>query len=469
MMRRLYQTIADPPAGKQPVVVLAGRPNVGKSTLFNRLLHKRRAITDPTPGLTRDPVTSGAIIAGKSAQLVDSGGFKLDRQAPDSPESLLDSLVVERTLRMIERADVVVLILAAGELTPEDEEFIALLRPLRDKLIVAVNKTEGGRLLAETWNLARFGFDRIYPISAEHGDNVGELASAIADKLPAFGEAAAIASSETAGSTVRLSILGKPNTGKSTLSNRLCAAAASIVSEIPGTTRDVIEGRFQWKGRDFAVMDTAGIRRKSHVSENVEYYSVNRAIKTMDEADIVILLIDAPEGFSVQDKKIAALAADRGRGLIFALNKWDAMPDTKNTFEAARDSLHYFFGQMKYVPVLPLSAKTGEGVGVLLNTTIKMYGQLNRFTETSVFNDFLGNIQAENPPPSGPDTRFKVKYGVQVSVNPVIFRLFVSRPAAFTQAYNSYICNKIRKDLSYGMVPVTLEIHPSGGGKRRPR
>lgn len=448
------------------MVVLAGRPNVGKSTLFNRLLHKRRAITDPTPGLTRDPVASDAIIAGKPSLLVDTGGFKLDRRPSDSHENRLDSLVVERALQAIERADVVVLILAAGELTPEDEEFIALLRPLRDKLIVAVNKTEGGRLLAEAWNLARFGFDRIYPISAEHGDNVVELASAIADKLPARGEAAV--SDETGCNTVRLSILGKPNTGKSTLSNRLCAEAASIVSEIPGTTRDVIEGCFRWKGRDFAVMDTAGIRRKSRVSENIEYYSVNRAIKTMDEADIVILLIDAPEGFSVQDKKIAALASDKGRGLIFALNKWDMMPNMKNSFEAARDSLHYFFGQMKYVPVLPLSGKTGEGVAGLLDTAIKMHGQLNRFTETSVFNDFLENVQAENPPPSGPDTRFKVKYGVQVSANPVVFRLFVSRPAAFTQAYNSYICNKIRKDLSYGMIPVTLEIHPSGGGKRRP-
>lgn len=448
------------------MVVLAGRPNVGKSTLFNRLLHRRRAITDSTPGLTRDPVAAGALIAGKPVLLIDTGGFKLDRETPDSPESQLDSLVVARTLRTIERADLVVLILAAGELTPEDEEFIGLLRPLRDKLVVAVNKTEGGRLLAETWNLMRFGFDRVYPISAEHGDNVGELAGAIAEKL-ADCVASAVPASAPAVPAIRLSILGKPNTGKSTLSNRLCAEAASIVSDIPGTTRDVIEGHFAWKGVDFAVMDTAGIRRKSHVSENIEYYSVNRAIKTMDEADIVIHLIDATEGFSVQDKKIAALACGKGRGLIFALNKWDLMPGMKNTFDAARDSIHFFFGQMKYVPVLPLSSKNGEGVGDILNTAVKMFEQLNRFTETSKFNDFLERAQAESPPPSGPQSRFKIKYGVQVSANPVIFRLFVSRPAAFTAAYHSYICNKIRKDLSYSMIPVTLEIRSSGGEKRR--
>lgn len=454
--------------GGRPVVVLAGRPNVGKSTLFNRLLHRRRSITDATPGLTRDPVAADALIAGKPALLVDTGGFKLDRGAPDSCESVLDSLVVERTLRSIEGADLVVLILAAGELTPEDEEFIRLLRPLRDKLIVAVNKTEGGRLLAETWNLMRFGFDRIYPISAEHGDNVEELARAIADKLGGTDYLRPDGYAPSA-AAIRLSILGKPNTGKSTLSNRLCAEAASIVSDMPGTTRDVIEGRFVWKGVDFAVMDTAGIRRKSRVSENIEYYSVNRAIKTMDEADIVIQLIDAPKGFSVQDKKIASLACGKGRGLIFALNKWDAMPDAKNTFNAARDSIHFFFGQMKYVPVLPLSAKNGDGVGALLNTAVKMFEQLNRSTDTPKFNDFLERVQEESPPPSGPRSRFKVKYGVQVSVNPVVFRLFVSRPAAFTSAYHSYICNRIRKDLSYDTVPVTLEIRPSGGDKRRPR
>jgi GTP-binding protein len=445
---------------KLPTVALAGRPNVGKSTLFNRLLRKRRAITDPSPGLTRDPVAEYAFIAGKQVRLVDTGGFRLDGEACTA----LDGVVVERTLRTIENADIVVLILEAGDITPEDEEFIRILRPLRGKLIVAVNKTEGGRLLSEAWNMLRFGFDKIYPVSAEHGDNVAELASAIVEKLEtagAFSEERLGGLDGEAEEVIRLSIVGKPNTGKSTLSNRLCADNASIISDIPGTTRDVIKGHFVWKDRNFAVMDTAGIRRKARVSENIEYYSVSRAIKTFDEADIAILLVDAQEGFSEQDKKIAALACEKGCGLIFALNKWDAMPDAKNTFNAARDSIYYFFGQMKYAPVLPVSAKDGSGVGALLNTSIKMFEQLNRFTGTSKFNAFLERAQSECPPPQGPNTRFKIKYGVQVSANPVVFRLFVSRPHAFTEAYRSYICNKIRKDLCYGMIPITLEISPS--------
>jgi GTP-binding protein len=480
--------------------VLTGRPNVGKSTLFNRLTHKRRAITSPKPGLTRDPVTDNAVIAGRPVRLVDTGGFKLDRAADGTPESLLDGVVVERALQSIERADAIVLILAAGELTAEDEELIRLLRPFSGRLVVAVNKTEGGRLLAEAWNLLTLGFDTVYPISAEHGDNIAELEKAIIAKLgtsvvgtavtgatgaidtsvtdsppalitPPAGTGGTVGRVGTVGTgeaerAIRLSILGKPNTGKSTLSNRLCSTAASIVSGLPGTTRDVIEGRFEWKGRPFMVMDTAGIRRKARVSENVEYYSVNRAIGTLDTADIVILLIDALDGFSDQDKKIAALACDKGRGVIFALNKWDEMPDVKNAFNAVRDRLHYFFGQMEYAPVLPLSAKDGSGVAKLLSTAERMFGQLNAVTETSKFNAFLERAQAESPPPSGPRTRFRIKYGLQVSANPVVFRLFVSRLPAFTASYYSYICNKIRKDLPYSMVPITLEIRSSSKERR---
>jgi GTP-binding protein len=419
---------------------------------------------------------------------VDTGGFKLDRAADGTPESLLDGVVVERALQSIERADAIVLILAAGELTAEDEELIRLLRPFSGRLVVAVNKTEGGRLLAEAWNLLTLGFDTVYPISAEHGDNIAELEKAIiaklgtaaaptdtsvADSAPALvtppagtGEAVGTGGTGEPERVIRLSILGKPNTGKSTLSNRLCSTAASIVSGLPGTTRDVIEGRFEWKGRPFMVMDTAGIRRKARVSENVEYYSVNRAIGTLDTADIVILLIDALDGFSDQDKKIAALACDKGRGVIFALNKWDEMPDIKNAFNAVRDRLHYFFGQMEYAPVLPLSAKDGSGVAKLLSTAERMFAQLTAVTETSKFNAFLERAQAESPPPSGPRTRFRIKYGLQVSANPVVFRLFVSRLPAFTATYYSYICNKIRKDLPYSMVPITLEIRASSKDRR---
>jgi len=212
-----------------PAVVLAGRPNVGKSTLFNRLLRKRRAITDPTPGVTRDPVEAECFIDGKPLRLIDTGGFKLaDCEG-------IDKLVVKKTLDTIKKADLIVLLLDAGEITSEDEEFIGLLRPYREKLIAAVNKTEGGRGQADAWNVLKFGFDKVLMISAEHGDNIGELEQEIIKRLD-FSKVEN--APEEQGASIRIALMGKPNTGKSTLSNRLTSSNSSIVSEIPGTTRD---------------------------------------------------------------------------------------------------------------------------------------------------------------------------------------------------------------------------------------
>ncbi|MDR0730132.1 MAG: ribosome biogenesis GTPase Der [Treponema sp.] len=438
-----------------PVVVLTGRPNVGKSTLFNRLLHRRRAITDPSPGVTRDPVEAEAFIAGKPLRLIDTGGYKLD----STPSANLDDVVKEKTLETLGRADLIVLILEAGEITTEDQELIELLRRHRDKLLVAVNKTEGGRKEAESWNLLSYGFGQIYPISAEHGDNSAQLEEAIVSRLD-FSRVRTEASGDR---PIRIALLGKPNTGKSTLSNRLTASAASIVSEVPGTTRDVVEGAFSWKNREFLVLDTAGIRRKAKVTENIEYYSVNRAIKSIDDADIVFLLIDAVEGLSDQDKKIAALAHDKGRGIILALNKWDTMPGIKNSFQAACDRIHFFFGQLEFAPIIALSARNGDGIDKLLNTALNMYRQLNTQVETGKLNQALEQWLQEYPPPSGPQTRFKVRYAVQKSANPVAFIFFVSRPQAVKEAYVAYLRNKIRAGLGFSMVPVTVEIRGSTG------
>jgi GTP-binding protein len=435
-----------------PVVVLAGRPNVGKSTLFNRLLHKRRAITDPTPGVTRDPVEEDCLIDGKPFRLIDTGGFKLaDCEG-------IDKLVVEKTIDSIKKADLVVLLLEAGEITSEDEELIELLRPYWGKLIAAVNKTEGGRREADSWNVLSFGFDKVLMISAEHGDNIGELQQEIITRLD-FSKVEAMPAEEH--ELIRIALLGKPNTGKSTLSNRLTSTNASIVSDIPGTTRDTVEGNFNWKKKNFTILDTAGIRRKSKVTENIEYYSVNRAIKTINEADIVVLMIDAEEGLTDQDKKIAALAHDKGRGMIMALNKWDLLPQQKNTLKTATDKIHFQFGQMEYAPIVPISAKDGTGIDTLLNTAVKMYKQLNTNITTGRLNQELEKWMTEHPPPSGPKTRFKIKYAVQKSANPVQFIFFASRRGAVTDSYISYLRNKLRKELGFSLIPVLIEVKDS--------
>lgn len=455
-----------------PLVVIAGRPNVGKSTLFNRFLHRRRAITDPRPGVTRDPIEENAFICGKPVRLVDTGGFKLDhgagRHSSGKPlsrgarasglvdEAEMDSLVVSKTRESLGKADAIILLLEAGEFTAEDEEFIALLRPYWDRVIAAVNKTEGGRREAEAWNFLSLGFKRIFFISAEHGDNISDLAEALVSTLD-FSRV----EEDSGDEPVKIAIVGKPNTGKSTLANLLTGRELSIVSDIAGTTRDVVEGCFVFKDKPFRVLDTAGIRRRSRVSENIEYYSVNRAIKTIKNADVVFHMIDAQEGLSDQDKKIIAHACEVGAGVIFVLNKWDALPADKKNFKEAVRNIKVMFGVMEYAPVVSLSALKGEGVETLLETALSLYRQLSRRIETSALNMALQDWLAAFPPPQNRNGRFKLRYIVQAQTNPVKFILFASKPEAVSAQYVSYLTNRIRKDLGFSRIPVLIEVRGS--------
>ena len=439
-----------------PLLVIAGRPNVGKSTLFNRFMQRRLAIVDPTPGVTRDPVEGTAMINGKPVHIVDTGGYKLQRDE-GTMEAVLDELVVERSLEMIEKADVILLLLEAGQITGEDEEFIIQLRPHWNKVIAAVNKTEGGKNESVSWNYAQFGFKNLFFISAEHGDNIADLSKCLVSKLD-FSNVREITEEEI---PIRIALMGKPNTGKSTLSNRLTHSNASIVSDYAGTTRDTVEGGFSYGGKNFIVLDTAGIRRKARVHENVEYYSVNRAIKTLDRCDIVFLMIDAQEGLSEQDKKICSLAFERGRGIIFILNKWDTQEQDKKTFRKTREWINIMFGQMEYAPILPLSALNGTGIKDLLNEAIEIYKQLNHKVETAALNMALKDWLFKYPPPASKTAHFKIRYMPQKSTNPVNFLIFATRPEVVPETYITFLKNRIREDLGFDKIPVQLEMKAS--------
>ena len=439
-----------------PLLVIAGRPNVGKSTLFNRFMQRRLAIVDPTPGVTRDPVEGTAMINGKPVHIVDTGGYKLQRDE-GTMEAVLDELVVERSLEMIEKADVLLLLLEAGQITGEDEEFIIQLRPHWNKVIAAVNKTEGGKNESVSWNYAQFGFKNLFFISAEHGDNIADLSKCLVSKLD-FSNVREITEEEI---PIRIALMGKPNTGKSTLSNRLTHSNASIVSDYAGTTRDTVEGGFSYGGKNFIVLDTAGIRRKARVHENVEYYSVNRAIKTLDRCDIVFLMIDAQEGLSEQDKKICSLAFERGRGIIFILNKWDTQEQDKKTFRKTREWINIMFGQMEYAPILPLSALNGTGIKDLLNEAIEIYKQLNHKVETAALNMALKDWLFKYPPPASKTAHFKIRYMTQKSTNPVNFLIFATRPEVVPETYITFLKNRIREDLGFDKIPVQLEMKAS--------
>ncbi len=438
-----------------PHVVIVGRPNVGKSTLFNRMLHKRRAITDPTPGVTRDPISETAFINDMPVRVTDTGGFKLERDI-GTMEAVLDELVVQKSIEALKTADVILLLLEAGTVTGEDEEFINLLRPYWPKLIAAVNKTEGGRNEEDAYNFYQYGFEELMFISAEHGDHIPELYEALIKRL----DFTRVEEGEEE-HPIKIAIMGKPNTGKSTLSNLLTNSEASIVSDYAGTTRDVVEGSFTFKNRQFQVLDTAGIRRKAKVTEDVEYFSVTRAIKTLDRCDIVFYMMDANEGLTEQDKKLISLAYERGRGMIFCLNKWDTQVQEKRVFKDAERNIKVMFGHMEYVPVVAISAKENTGIKQLLNTSMEIYNQLTRKIDTASLNTALKDWVAAYPPPASRSARFKIRYMTQTSTNPVQFLLFATRPEVVQPTYLAYLKNKIRADLGFDKIPVLLELKAS--------
>ena len=443
----MHATISNVTPNSLPRVVIVGRPNVGKSTLFNRLIGERRAITDPTPGVTRDPVEARWVMKSGPVMLIDTGGYKLDQQE-------LDSLVVLRSLNSLKDADCIILVLDVTEVTPEDESFIERLRPYTDRVLVAVNKVDHDTRESSVHNFYAYGFEHIIGISSAHGRGIDELVEAVDRMIPEERQG------EEEVPAIRLAILGKPNTGKSTLINRLCGDERAIVSDIPGTTRDVVEGLFSYRNTLYRVLDTAGIRRKGKVTDKVEYYSVNRAISSIENADIVFLMIDAQNGLSDQDKKIASLIVKRGRGVVLVLNKWDLMSGIGNEAQAVEDRVRFLFPMLDFAPLVRISAKEGEGVDDLLGAAYKVWKQLNRRVDTGELNRQLAVWTDHYDPPRDRRGQFRTKYMTQVSVNPVGFTLFVNRPKGFPQGYLQYLKNRLRKDLGFDLIP--LDIHLKG-------
>lgn len=436
--------------GNRPVVAIAGRPNVGKSTLFNRIIRSRKAITDPTPGVTRDPVEGLAEIEGVEIKFIDTGGYKLDQEE-------LDSLVVAKSLEIINSANLILLVLDLKELTAEDELFIEKMRPYSDKVLLVVNKVDGPEKENQVWNYYSLGFERVYPVSASHGFGFSELIDAVYERLK-DAKNSVVKEIEPTTEEINISILGKPNTGKSTLTNMLTKKESSIVSDIPGTTRDVVEGFFRYKKNNFRVIDTAGIRRKKKVFDSVEYYSVNRAIKSIYKSDVVLLMIDSVEGLSEQDKKIAGLIIKKGKGVVIVLSKWDLQDSIPNAFQAISDRVRFLFPVLSFAPIVALSAIKKEGVSELLNTVLRVNKQLNKRIETSTLNSHLKDWLEENEPPRSKRGRYKIKYITQVSAAPIRFLLFVNNKKGFPESYIRYILRMIRTDFGLSSVPIEMEL-----------
>ena len=430
-----------------PVISIIGRPNVGKSTLFNRLIGKRRAITDPTPGVTRDPIPERCLLGNHYVTLVDSGGVKQEIEG-------LDDLVSKKSLSLLDNSDIIILMMDCMNVTAEDEILIDKLRAYNEKILLVINKIDDTNREDLLWEYYSYGFQRVVGISAAHGHGIEELEDTLLGLLNLEERFEAPEEIET----VKIAVLGKPNTGKSTLANLLVGEDVSIVSDIAGTTRDVVRGAFEYKGTDFTVLDTAGIRRKSKVGEDVEYYSVNRAIKSIDEADVILLMIDSVEGLSDQDKKIANLVVRKGKGIILVLNKIDQLSGIDNELTAIKDRIRFLFPVLSFAPITAISALNGIRISSMLDTVWGVWKQLNKRVDTSAINNALRAWGESYTPPRGSEGHYKVLYGTQVSVTPVRFLFFVNRIKQFPDIYVKYIKNCIRRDLGFSQIPLDVDL-----------
>lgn len=430
---------------KIPMVAIIGRPNVGKSTLFNRLLGKRRAITSPEPGVTRDAIEERWYLGNHPVTLVDSGGVKVDKDS-------MDALVTERSLSLLKESDAILFLMDCGDVTAEDRELMETLRPYTDKVVLVVNKIDDEKRENLLWDYYGFGFQRVVGISAAHGLGIEGLE----DTLLGILDLSTVEEVPEEEPNVRIALMGKPNTGKSTLINLLVGDDVSLVSDIPGTTRDVVRSMFTYKNTRFEVLDTAGIRRKGKVDDDVEYYSVNRAIKSIEEADVVLLMVDSVEGLAEQDKKIANLVVRRGKGIVLVLNKIDLLHGPENQLNAIEDRVRFLFPVLGFAPLVAISAKDGKNIGELLDTVWAVWKQNNKRVDTSALNAAIKAWGEKYQPPRGEAGHYKVYYGTQISINPARFLFFVNHTKGFPTVYEQYLKNCIRKDLGFSMIPVEV-------------
>ena len=433
-----------------PLVTIVGRPNVGKSTLFNRLLARRRAITAATPGVTRDVVEEVTAIAGLPFRLLDTGGI-----GDDAGE--FGAAVAERALAAAGDATAIMLVVEAAGVTAEDERLADLLRAASDRVVVVVNKIDHPGRDAALWDFYRLGYETVVGVSAAHGRNVPALQAELARRIAQRRPLAAAADRQPDTPVIRLVIGGKPNTGKSTLLNRLLGEERALVSATPGTTRDPLSGRIVHGSAELELVDTAGMRRRSKVQDAVEYYAVNRGAAALADADVAVLLVDANEGLAEQDKRIAAIAIRRGVAVLIGLSKWDLLDERPNLSAAMVDRIRFQFPLLHFAPVVPLSGLTGFGVDAMLTKAVDLHRQLSLTISTGKLNQAIARWAREYVPTSR-GREIRVRYATQTGTNPVRFVCFLNHARGASAAYRRFLENRIRRELGFSEVPLTVEF-----------
>lgn len=430
-----------------PAVVIAGRPNVGKSTLFNRLAGRRAALVSPEPGVTRDAKEAEAMLLGRPVRLIDTAG--LDEAAPDSLPGRMRA-AAEAAFR---RADLVLFVVdARAGIGPTDEHFAHWLRRLGVPVLAVANKSEGTGGAASALDAFRLGFGEPVAVSAEHGEGITDLARAIVEELGDEEER-----EPSADRPLRLAIVGRPNTGKSTLLNRLVGEQRVITGPEPGLTRDPVSVRFADEAGPIELIDTAGLRRRARIEAPLEHMSAGAAIATLKLAEVAVLVIDATDGVHDQDLQIARLIEREGRAVVLALNKWDAVADRDAARRSIAERLDASLAQLKGVETVAISALTGEGVPRLLPAVRRAYGIWNRRLPTAELNRWFEAALARNPPPLITGRRLKLRYITQAKARPPTFVVFGTRLDRLPEDYRRYLVNGLREAFGLAGTPIRLQ------------
>jgi len=428
-----------------PLVAIIGRANVGKSTLFNRLIQKRKSIVNNTPGVTRDRIYGQSGWLGHSFVVVDTGGVDVDGVND------IENQIVDQALLAQNEADILIFVADKNlGLTPEDRKVVDRLRKSGKPFFFIVNKVDEAKHEKELSDFSSIGIENIYPVSAEHGYGVADMLDDLVAELP---EVEDLLLPEN---TLRIAIVGRPNVGKSSLVNRLLASSRCIVSDIPGTTRDAVDTILKERGKNFLLIDTAGIKRKGRTREVLDKFSAIMALKALDRCDIAVILVDISVGITDQDATIAGYAFERGRGCLFVVNKWDLAPSLDVTKDSIEEQIREKCKFLDFAPVIVLSALSGHGVEFLLPQVELVYEEYKKKISTGKLNDCIEKAIERNPIPSYRGKFVKVQYTTQIKSCPPTLRCFVNYPEAIHFSYKRYLANSLRKSFGLSGTPVKL-------------
>jgi GTP-binding protein len=435
----------------KPIIAIIGRPNVGKSTLFNRIVGGKKAIVANEPGVTRDRNYADVQWEGNIFSIIDTGGFE-----PVSKDRIFVQMR-EQCQLAIDEADVILFVMDGKEgLTPSDKEIAHILRKVNKPVFYIVNKIDGPKQDEKVFEFYNLGIETIYPISAEHRSGVDGLMDEVIEALPKLVE------ERWEGEATRVAVIGRPNVGKSSLINRLLGYQRVMVDEAPGTTRDAIDTFFERDGKRYVFIDTAGIRRKSRISLQLEKYSIVEALRTIDRSEVVLLLLDSKEGVTGQDARIGGVIHEKGRGCILVVNKWDLIEKDSNTMIEFEERIYSDLKHLSYAPILFISALTGQRVPKILNLIDHVAEEAKKRISTSQLNKYFGEWVERSHPPLYKNRLVKLNYITQVSKAPPTFVISTNFPDGIHYSYERYLINQMRETFGFEGVPIRLLFRKKG-------